>query len=135
MPQLQLAFTKRIEIKNKLWVAKCELKKILEDDPQYTKATNEIATLQNQRKTILMRVKEAYPKLAEEIEVLMVDLKGQNETVSDIAVKDYLDKKDITIKDPDDPEVVWEPQLQVKYRKTRLQIETKETKKINPKRK
>lgn len=135
MPQLQIAFTKRIEIRNKLWVARSELKKILEDDPQYTKATQEIAILQNQRKTILMRVKEAYPKLAEEIEVLLVDLKGQNETVSDIAVKDYLDKKDISIQDPDDPEVVWMPLLQVKYQKTRKEIETKETKKINQKRK
>lgn len=117
MAQLQLAFTKKIDIKNQLVSAKINLKHILEDRPDFAKLTDERRIINNKVNQILQETADAYPKLIDEIEKLKVDLKEQEEMVSDCAVKDYLDKKDITIKDPNDDSIIWEPVIKIKYKR------------------
>ena len=119
MAQLQIAFTKKIELKNELITKKSQLKDILADRPDYENINDQIRVLQNKRNQILVEVAEEYPKLADEIAQLKAEIKLQDEMVSDLAVNDYLDKKDITIPDPKNPDVLWEPRLIIKYKKTK----------------
>lgn len=65
MPQLQLAFTKKIDLRNKLWIAKSELRKILQDNHQYNTAMEQMATMRLKVKQILMDTQKAYPELAD----------------------------------------------------------------------
>lgn len=115
MAQLQIAFTQRIDIQNKLTSAKVDLKKILEDRPDYVKFIDEKRLLNNKLKQILQETAEEYPKLIQQIEALKVELKDQDELVSECAVRDYLEKKDITIKLPG---AIYTPKLVIKFEKS-----------------
>lgn len=117
MAQLQLAFTKKIEIKNQLTIQKVELKHLLEDHPEYEKAAEEIKTAKAKQQAILTSLQEAYPKLFDEIEKLKVEQKLQAEMLSDMAVTTIMEQGDASFDDPEDPEIFYEPQLKVTFKR------------------
>lgn len=113
--QLELAFTKVVEKKNLQSSLKVDLRKILEEDPEYQKITEQMKTLDQQRKAVLTRVERAYPKIVAELEVLAADLKAEREFVTDVAVARLAEGKEVSF--TDQAGIEWEPIWSVRFRK------------------
>lgn len=114
--QLQLAFTKSAEKKNRAIVLKSEYKKILEDTPGWTKLEEQRLTIKSQQEKILEQVSSAYPKLVDELAALNVDMKQDRELLADLAVSELLETGKCEVMDNDGEKFY--PEFSVKFKKT-----------------
>lgn len=113
--QLQIAFTKTAEKQNRLKVLKAQYREILEDNPQWTKLKEQLETLNFQKKTILQTTSDANPKLMDELVALGADLKGEQELLADVAIKEFMETGECKPQDTDGN--VYYPVFSVKFKK------------------
>jgi len=113
--QLQLEFTKTAEKKNKLTIAKSNLRKILQDNSEFIDTKVAIEQLKEKLKQILTGVGEAYPDLIAEIGILKMDLKAEKELLSDLAINKLISGEEVQVKDNDG--FAYEPSFNVTFKK------------------
>lgn len=126
MAQLQIAFTKTIEKKNRKKVLEVELKHILEDHPEYAKNIEIRNEATKKINAILDSIGEAYPKIANELASIRADLKSDKELLADLAMKEYLEGKPVEVVDVAGEKFA--PEFSVKFVKIESNEKEKEKK-------
>ena len=101
MAQLQLAFDKAAENKNRKTILKINLKDILEQDKSYTDVQEKLAALNEHRKAILQGIADAYPELFNELAELAAAEKTDKELLTDLALNQLTSGENIEVKDHD----------------------------------
>jgi hypothetical protein len=117
MAQLQLAFDKAAENKNRKTILKINLKDILEQDSAYTQVQEQLAALGEKRKQILQSISDAYPELFNELAELAAAEKNDKELLTDLAVNSLASGEPIEVKDHDGNPL--EPVFSVKFKKVK----------------
>lgn len=113
--QLQLAFNETAEKKNKLTSLKMDLKHSLENNPQWTKAEEQRKSAARLAKIERLKTEETESKLMDAIDAAKADLKGHQEKLSMIAIKNYTEGKKVEVTDDDG--TVYDPEFKVKFTK------------------
>lgn len=117
MSQLEIAFTRTIEKKNRKKILKSNLRQILDDTPGYNDVEEKLEQLRLKKKEILTQVAENYPEIANELESIKAHLKNDQEMLSDLAVNKLLEGETVTVADPNDPTIIYEPTFKVSFKK------------------
>lgn len=116
MMQLQLVFNELEGKKQELRVLKMDLKTILEDNPEYTTAAEQIKSFRNRQKIIKLQTEEANSKLMDKIDKIKIDLQLQKELVTDTAINQLMAGETVEVEDMDGKKRI--PVWKVTFKKT-----------------
>ena len=124
--QLQLVFNEADKKRNKLRELKAMIKEQLESKQEYQEIKESSDSLRAKKKALKAAVNEDNRVECEEIDKLTIDLKSQKQLISDVAIKDYVNGKEIKLTDSYGN--ILEPVFSVKFIKTGEVEETKKPK-------
>lgn len=115
MAQLQLAFDKAAETKNKKIALNSDLKAILADNLEYQEVTEKLTVLSERKKQILQQVADDYPDLINQLATLKMHEQNDKEMLSDLAINQLVSGETVEVKDKDDN--LLQPIFSVKFKK------------------
>lgn len=115
MVQLGFVFSELDNIKNKLKVAKADLKEIMEKDDEFESLNEKKKKISLNLSAIKSKIKAENSDIVSLIDELSINLKSQKQLLSDRAITDIVSGKNIEIKHKG---FIYQPQFSVKYVKT-----------------
>lgn len=116
MQKLQDVFERIQKTKKKQSEIRTSYREALSKVKKYSEVMEELKKLKAEKKQIEDSVKLDFEKDFEQLESYKLDLEADNEMMSDIALNNLVQGKNITIKDEQDNE--FEPVFSVRFRKS-----------------
>lgn len=121
--QLGFVFSELDNIKNKLKVAKNDLKEIMDNDDEFESLNEKKKKIALNLSAVKSKIKADNSDLISLIDELSINLKSQKQLLSDKALTDIVSGKNIEIKHKG---FIYQPEFSVKYVKTSKEDEDNE---------
>lgn len=116
MQQLQMAFTELQVKKKRQRELNARYRDALASSTQLTEVEDQLKTLRAKRQTILIGIREGMSKELEELDTLKVDIKNQQQLLSDAALTMYAKGEKVEVED--EYHNVYNPEFSVKFKKS-----------------